>query len=351
MIDVTLVLWVAGALALVVLNGVFVAAEFAIVRVRRTRLEELAGLGREEAKHAIELVDRVGEYLTTTQVGITAASLGVGWLGEDAIAHLLRRTLPTGSSAAAIVHGAATSIAFCFVTMLLTVLGEIVPKNLAIANADRYVMALARPLRTFHRAVQPVSRLFTALATFIQRRLGHRSVVAEPLSEQELKLVLNDSHEDGVLTEGEAKIILRAFEFADKRAEEIMVQAELVAYLSLSRSFEENLKIARRSMHARMPLCEAGLDSVRGVVNLKDVWLLGHEASNDAFVRSCRPPTTIPSDLSQEEILRRLQADRTQMGIVRDAADRRTIGVVTLEDVLDALIGDVREAKLSPPVD
>lgn len=348
MIDSTLVLSMVAALALVVLNGIFVAAEFAIVRVRRTRLEELSGLGREEAKHAIELVDRVGEYLTTTQVGITAASLGVGWLGEDAIAHLLRRVLPTGSSTvSAIIHAIAATVAFVLVTMLLTVIGEIVPKNMAIANADRYLMALARPLRIFHRVVEPISRLFTALATGVQRCLGQRSIAAEPLSEEELKIVLNGSHEDGVLTEGEAKIILRAFEFADKRAEEIMVPMGLVQYLSLSRSFEENVEVARRGMHARMPLCQAGLDSAVGVVSMKDVWLLPHVASNEAFLRACRPLTKIPSDLSQEVILRRLQGDRTQMGIVRDPADRWTLGIVTLEDVLDSLVGDVREAKLA----
>lgn len=347
MVDFTLVFPIVGVVALVILNGVFVAAEFALVRVRRTRLEELAGQGRQEAKHAIELVDQVGEYLTTTQVGITVASLGVGWLGEGAIARLLKLVVPVGpASSGAILHGISASLAFFLVTMLLVVVGEILPKNLAIMNADRFLLVLARPLRVFHRAVRPASRLFTAAANGIQRRMGHESTVAAPLSEAELKIVMNDSHADGVLTEGEAQIILRAFEFADKRAEEIMVPASCVDFLSLSRSFEENLEIARANMHARLPLCEAGIDSVRGIVNMKDVWLLRLEESNAAFARVCRPSTKISPDLSQEVILQRLQADRAQMGIVRDAADTRTLGIVTLEDVLASLVGDVREAKL-----
>jgi CBS domain containing-hemolysin-like protein len=348
MINLRVILSVAAVLALVVVNGVFVAAEFAIVRVRRTRLEELAGEGRAEAKDAIELVDQVSDYLTTTQVGVTAASLGVGWLGENAFAGVLSSFAYGPSPSGAILHGTASALAFGLVTMLHVVVGEIVPKNMAITKADQYLMTLARPLRLFHRAVRPASWLFTVVASWIQRRLGHEHSVPRPLSEEELKLVMGDSHEAGVLTEGEAKIILRAFEFADRYAEEIMVPAERVDFISLSRSFEENLEIARKNMHARLPLCETGIDSVRGVVSMKDVWLLRTEESNAAFERACRPATTVADDLSQEVILRCLQASKAQMAIVRDAADTRTLGIVTLEDVLESLVGDVREASTPP---
>lgn len=340
-----LILSFVAGLALVVANGVLVAVEFAIVRVRRTRLEELAGQGREEARQAIELVDQMSEYLTTTQVGVTAASLGVGWLGEGAFAQVFAALLP--GSSGALVHGIAGSLAFALVTMIHVVVGEIVPKNLAIAKADRYLMALARPLRAMHRVLRPVSRVFTTLATWIQRALGHEHIPPASLSEQELKLVLTDSHEDGVLTEGEARIILRAFEFADKCAREIMVPADNVDYISLARSFEDNLAVARRHMHARLPLCETGLDSVIGIVGMKDVLLLRFEESNLAFERACRPLTKIADDLSQEEILRTFQSEGAQMGVVRDVGDRRTLGVVTLEDVLESLVGNVREARIS----
>ena len=349
MVDVTLILSIAAVLALVVLNGVFVAAEFAIVRVRRTRLEELVGEGKENAKVAIELVDQLSDYLTTTQVGITVASLGVGWIGENAFAGLLSRLAPAAFSSGPLLHGMASSLAFAFVTMLLVVIGEIVPKNLAITKADHFLMALARPLRLFHRAVRPASRVFTALARWIQRGLGHEATAPRALSEEELKLVLNDSHEEGVLTAGEAKIILRAFEFADQCAEEIMVPVERVDFLSLSRPFAENLEVARKNMHARLPLCETGIDSVCGVVSMKDVWLLRSEESNAVFERACRPLTKVRDDLSQEAILRSLQASKAQMAIVRDADDQRTLGVVTLEDVLESLVGDVREAPASQP--
>jgi CBS domain containing-hemolysin-like protein len=341
-----LVLSLGAALVLVLVNAVLVAAEVAIVRVRRTRLEELAGQGRAEATRAIELVDEMSEYLSTTQVGVTMASLGVGWLGESGFARLFALALPNSSSA--VLHALAGAVAFGLITMLHVVLGELVPKNMAIARADRYLMTLAVPLRSFHRVVRPVSHAFTTVAAWIQRALGHEVIVAPPLSEAELKLVLGDSHDVGVLTDGEAKIILRAFEFADKCAEEIMVPAEQVDYLALARTFEENFEIARKHMHSRLPLCETDLDSVRGIVGMKDVLLLRFERSNATFERACRPLTKISADLSQEEILRRFQTEGVLMGVVRDAADRRTLGLVTLEDVLESLVGNVREARLTP---
>jgi CBS domain containing-hemolysin-like protein len=327
---------------------VFVAAEFAIVRVRRTRLEELAGQGVEAAKDAILVVDRVSEYLAVTQIAITAASLGVGWIGEDAFAHLFILLLPSHRVPIAVLHVAAATVAFFLITMMHVVLGELVPKNLAIRKAERLLLFLARPLQILHIVLRPVTRLFEKLSSWILRCLGHGEIVHPPLTEQELKLVLMNSHEEGVITEGEAKIIIRAFEFADKQAVEIMVPAEGVAFISLSRTFTQNLEVAQKHRHARFPLCRAGLDSILGVVSMKDVWpLLLLEQSNAAFEPACRPLIKISPDLSQDDILRLLEEGHCQMGIVRDRADLKTLGIVTLEDVLESLVGDVREA---PPL-
>jgi CBS domain containing-hemolysin-like protein len=178
--------------------------------------------------------------------------------------------------------------------------------------------------------------------------MGHGEISHPPLTEDELKLVLADSHEEGVISAGEAKIIIRAFEFADKTAEEIMVPAERVDFFSLARSFEQNLAVARSTMHARFPLCRDGLDTVVGIISIKDVWpSVQIEASNGAFERVCRPLIKIPLDFSQDKILRILQEAGAHMGVVRDLADDRTRGIVTLEDVLESLVGDVREAKPS----
>jgi CBS domain containing-hemolysin-like protein len=347
MADVMIRLLLPGAatLALVVINGVFVAAEFAIVRVRRTRLEELAGEGRQAAKEAILLVDSVTEYLAVTQIAMTAASLAVGWFGQDSFVRLFVLLLPSGFLPSAVIHVAAAVLAFLLITTMQVVFGELVPKHLALRRTEHLLLLLVRPLRVLHIVLQPLHWFFEKLSNWTLRCLGFGMIRKQPLSEEELKLVLMDSHEEGVITAGEASIMIRAFEFADKAAHQILIAPQEVDYLSLSRSFEENLAVLRRHMHARLPLCSAGLDSVIGVVGMKDSWsLLLREKSNAAFEQAARPAIKIPVDLPQDEILRLLQAGHGQMGIVRDRKDQKTLGIVTLEDVLESLVGDLREA-------
>lgn len=348
----TVIGFVAAALLLILINGVFVAAEFAIVRVRRTRLEELAGEGRDAAKHAILLVDHVSEYLAVTQIGITAASLGVGWLGEDSFARLVGWLLPSGAAPSVTLHFVGIVVAFVLITTIHLLLGELVPKNLAIGRAEQLLLLLARPLQALHFALRPAIHLLAKVSSWILRLLGHATAVPAALTEEELKLVLMDSHEEGVVTRGEANIIVRAFEFADKEAAEIMIPAERVDFLSLSRTVEENLAVAKKHLRARLPLCHTGLDSVVGVVSMKDAWpLLESQKSNEAFERACRALIKIHPEAPQDDVLKLLQAGHTQMGVVRAPGDTRTLGIVTLEDVLESLIGDVREATLCPALE
>jgi CBS domain containing-hemolysin-like protein len=337
---------VLAVLALILLNALWVAAEFAIVRVRRTRLEELAGQGVEAAEEAIVVVDGMSDYLALTQIGITVASLAVGWLAEDAVVRLLSTFFPTDNQPSGLFHAGGVAAAFLVVTVLHVLLGEQVPKLLAVRSAEQYLLVLARPLRIVHFVLRPFLRSLERMSTWILHRMGHGVATHPPLTEDELKLVLMESHKGGVISEGEAKIIIQAFEFADKQAEEIMIPVEHVAYISLERTLEQNLEAAQKHRHARLPVCRGGLDSVIGTVSMKDVWpLLEHERSNAAFERACRPPIIIPLDFSQEDILKALQKGRGQMGIVRDLADEKTLGIITLEDVLESLVGDVREAK------
>jgi CBS domain containing-hemolysin-like protein len=248
--------------------------------------------------------------------------------------------------ASGLFHTVGIAVAFTVVSLLHVVLGEQVPKLLAVRSAERYVLTLARPLRIAHLVLRPLLRILERLSTSILHRLGHGVAADRPLTEDELKLILAESHRGGVVSDGEAEIIVRAFEFADKQAEEIMIPAENVSYLSLERSLEKNLDTARKHLHARFPLCRSGLDSVVGTVSMKDVWpLLEAQSSNAAFERACRPPIIIPLDFSQEDVLRAFRTGRGQMGIVRDLAGKRTLGIIALEDILDSLIGDVREAK------
>jgi CBS domain containing-hemolysin-like protein len=337
-----------AALALILLNGLWVVAEFAMVRVRRTRLEELAGQGIEAAKQAIVVVDGISDYLALTQIGITVASLAVGWIAESATERLLGFYFSAHDQAAGLGYAAGIAAAFVLVTVLHVVVGEQVPKLLAVRSAERYLLLLARPLHVAHLVARPLLRILERMSTWIIHRMGHGVANNPPLTEDELKLVLAESHRGGVVSDGEAEIIVRAFEFADKQSEEIMIPADRVSYVSLERPLEQNLDVALKHVHARLPVCRAGLDSVIGIVSMKDVWpVLERERSNAAFERVCRPPIMIPLDFSQEDILRTFRTGHGQLGIVRDLAGTKTLGIVTLEDVLESLLGDLRETKPS----
>src|SRR5664279_6041595 len=179
-------LLVAAAFALILVNALWVAAEFAIVRVRRTRLEELSGQGVEAAKSAIVVIDGIGDYLALTQIGITIASLGVGWLAEDAVVQSLRLLRPDLGPSTGVAHAFAIGLAFVLVTMMHVVLGEQVPKMLAVSNAERYLLSLAPLLRAAHFIFKPLLRVLERLSSWILQVLRHGVAVHAPISEDEL---------------------------------------------------------------------------------------------------------------------------------------------------------------------
>jgi len=235
-------------------------------------------------------------------------------------------------------------MAFILITAMHVILGELVPKLLAIDRSERLILVAARPLQIVHFAFRPAQRLFTAISLWLIRRTGAQSQAVPPITESELKLLLEDSHDDGVISKGEIDIIIRALAFADKKASDIMVPADRIDYLSLGRDFAQNLDVARLHRHSRLPLCVSGLDTIIGVVNMKDAWpALLAEKSNSAFERVARELVKLPLTLPQDAILRLFKERRSQIGIVRDNGDLHTLGVVTLEDVLESLIGDVRD--------
>jgi CBS domain containing-hemolysin-like protein len=330
---------------LVFINGFFVAAEFAIVKVRRTRLEELAGQNVKSARISLLMVDQLDEYLSATQLGITVASLALGWIGEPAFANLLVGLFPQAFATESPSHHIlATILALLAITMLHVVLGELVPKNLAIQNAEKITLAVGVPLRLFYRASYPLIRTFTMMGNFILRIIGYQDTEEKPLTETELKMVMNESKEEGVITENEAQIITRAFEFSDKRARDIMVPAEKVDYISLNRPFEQNMAVIMKNMHTRFPLCERDIDTVVGLVHMKDLWPhLLTSFSNEAFQKTARPVLIAEPTVRQDRLMRTFQTRRAHMAIVRDPSSRKSLGIVTMEDVLEELVGDIRD--------
>lgn len=330
---------------LVSLNGFFVAAEFAIVKVRRTRLAELAGQGVQAARVSILCVDQLDEYLSATQLGITLVSLGLGWIGEESFFRLFQILLPdlvNESNGAA--HFFAIGASFFIITLLHVVLGELVPKSMAIQQAERVTLWVARPLRIFYKLAKPLIRAFTYLANVVLKALGYHGLEEPPMSEEELKIVMKESHEEGVITESEAQIITRAFEFSDKRAGDIMIPLERVQYLSLERSVEENIEMTSRRMFTRFPLTKGDLTTVIGIVHMKDAWPeLAEDRSNQAFERTARPPLFVDPKLRQDKLMKLFKDKQSHLAIVQDNRTKKMLGVVALEDVIEELLGDIKD--------
>ncbi|MEQ1878615.1 MAG: hemolysin family protein [Bdellovibrionia bacterium] len=333
------------SLLLVALNGFFVAAEFAIVKVRRTRLAELAGQNVHAARITLLMVDQIDEVLSATQLGITIVSLALGWIGEPAFANLLVQLFPHMFHTDGHGHHVlATIFAFFSITLLHVVVGEQVPKVMAIQNAEKVVLFLSKPLRWFYKVSYPLNWIFTKIASLILKVIGYDGWEEQPLTEHELKMVMTESKEEGVITENEAQIISKAFEFSDKRARDIMVHSDKVDYISLTRPFEQNMAVIMKNMHTRFPLCERDFDTVVGLVHMKDLWPhLLTSFSNEAFQKTARPVLIAEPTVRQDRLLRTFQTRRAHMAIVRDPQTKKSLGIVTMEDVLEELVGDIRD--------
>ncbi len=333
-----------GAGVLVFLNALFVAAEFAVVKVRKTRLQELAGQGISQARVSLLCVNELDETLSATQLGITLVSLGLGWIGESAFANLLTIVFPkvfTPDHHTA--HLIALSISFFLISFFHIVLGELVPKTIALVDAERVTLLVSPVLFWFYRFSRPLLRFFTGVSNWVVALLGYQYLEEEPLSENELRLVMKESKEDGIISDSEAQIISRAFEFSDKRASDIMVHREGVDFLSLSKPVDQNVETVRSKQRTRFPLCITGLDDVVGIVHMKDVWPeLLSRFSNEAFRAKARPPIFVSPNLRQDQLMRLFQSCRAHLAIVRDDQGR-SLGIVTMEDVLERLVGDIKD--------
>lgn len=336
--------FIAFSLLLVGLNGFFVAAEFAIVKVRRSRLEELSDKGDQAARISLLCVDQLDEYLSATQLGITLVSLALGWVGEESFFSLFKILLPELAEKHTTGHMIALGASFFMITLLHVVLGELVPKSMAIQRAETVTLMVARPLRLFYRLAKPVIVGFSWLATLILKAFGYHGSEEKALSEEELKIVMQESHEEGVISESEAQIISRAFEFSDKRAKDIMIPAERVQFISLEKTFEDNMDTTKRLFFTRFPLTRGGFQSVIGTVHMKDAWReISEDSSNEAFRKTARPPVFVDPGLRQDKLMKIFKEAQAHMAVVQEPSTGQNLGIVTLEDILEELVGEIKD--------
>jgi len=332
------------ALALVLLNGFFVAAEFALVKVRAARVEPLVSQGRPFAKTARWLVQRLERSLSACQLGITMASLALGWVGAPAFARLLAPLFELiGIRSAPLLHALAFGAAFTAITALHLILGEQAPKIFAIRRAELLLLSCAVPLKVFYVLTFPLMAALTWSTSVLLGRLGLEGASEHdtPHSEQELRTLLREAHLRGQLTGSEHRLIHAVFEFDDMICRNIMLPRSDVVFFDINAPVQECIELARRTKHTRYPVCDGSLDEVLGVIHVKD--LVGHAIGDSFTWRSImRPPRKVPENLPISKLLLHFQATHQLLAFVVDEYGT-IIGIVTLENVLEQIIGDVED--------
>jgi len=334
------------AIFLVLLNGFFVIAEFALVKVRKTRLEELVQQGNSRAKLALKVVTSFDTYLGATQLGITLASLALGWIGEPAVADLIEPViLAYFPGSAWLVSTLSIAIGFTVITFLHIVLGELVPKSMAIQQAERLALFAVVPLYIFHRLGYPIIILFNKAAKAILNVMGMKSANETELahSEDELRMIVSASHRGGVLDQMESELIDNVFDFADRLAREVMVPRQDMCCLFTEDTFEENMQVVRETGHTRYPLCTEDKDHVIGMVHIRDLMdldMCNAEPKNLNTVM--REILVVPEGMSVAKLLQFMRRKRTHLAVVADEYGG-TAGLVALEDVIEEIVGDIQD--------
>ncbi|HBS59645.1 MAG TPA: hypothetical protein DEA44_10290 [Firmicutes bacterium] len=335
------------AVLFVLFNGFFVAAEFSLVKMRKTRLEELAQQGSSNALLAKKVVAKFDIFLGATQLGITLSSLALGWVGEPAVAGLLRPALLSLTGSEWLVHTVSVVIGFTIITFMHIVLGELVPKSLAIQRTEGVALATVRPLYLFHKIGYPFVVILNRAALMLMAGLGLRG--KEPgdeadlaHSEEELRMIVSASHEGGVLDEMESELIGNVFDFADRLAREIMIPRQDMICLFREDSFKETMETVRHSGHSRYPLCEKDKDHVLGVVHIHDLLMLIVDGQPYDLRKIMHDVLVVPEGMSVARVLQEMRLRRSHMAVVADEYGG-TAGLVTLEDVLEEIVGEIHD--------
>jgi CBS domain containing-hemolysin-like protein len=330
---------------LVLANGFFVASEFALVGVRRSRIASLAGAGNSRAQRLLSLIDNLNAYISATQLGITLASLALGWVGEPAIAHLLEAPLE-GLVSDAVLETISFTVAFGLITFLHIVLGELAPKTLALERAEKTALAIALPMEIFHRAFYYPIRLLDWAGTRTVRMFGLHpsSEHASIYTGEELRQLVDASHRSGHLEEEERKLINRVFDFYGASVREAMIPRTGIEALPVNATFEEAREAFRALGYSRLPVYLERIDDIVGVLYRRDLEPFLDQPQTDNFdLKSLlHPPLFIPATARLGAVMKRMQAARTHLAFVLDEHGG-VEGIVTLEDLLEEIVGDIND--------
>jgi len=332
--------------ALVLLNAFFVASEFALVGARASKLAEMAGRGDRLARVAQSAVAHLDRYLSATQLGITIASIALGWIGEPAIAAIVDALLVRVGlhASSAVTHTAAgVAIAFVVITFLHVVYGELAPKSVALVMPERLSGVVALPLMLFTKVMTPFIALLNGTANATLRLFGIRPVseLEEVHSPQELRLLVMQARAQGTLGEGDSAMLAGVFDFCEKHARDVMRPRTEVVALPINATKAEVWDVIHREQYSRYPVYGNTLDDVIGVFLAKDLWLRGEEGTF-SLASLMREPLYIPASRPAERVLDDLRKTRAQMAVVLDEYGG-TAGIITTEDLIEEVMGDIAD--------
>lgn len=321
------------------MNAFFVVAEFALVRIRKSQVEILVDEGRSGAQYTKIVAENVNAYLSACQLGITLASLALGWLGEPAVSSLISPVLSALGLPEAVIHAIAIAVGFIIITALHIVVGELIPKSLAIFSTERWALFAATPLVWFYRITYPVMWLFNSVTNGVMKLLGHDIANEhEVYTDEEIKLLIDESTESGLIDPEQNEYVDNIFDLGDKDAEAIMTPRTDVICLDLEDSLEENMELIRQYKYTRYPVCRGSKDRIVGFVHVKDLYTMPAESTMDDL--RIRTIQAVPEGIAIAKLLQVLQEKRTKIAVVIDEHGG-TSGIVTMSDIMEQIVGRI----------
>ncbi|MFD2443017.1 hemolysin family protein [Bacillus sp. CGMCC 1.16607] len=331
---------------LIALTGFFVATEFAIVKIRSTRIDQLVAEGNKNAIAAKTLISNLDEYLSACQLGITITALGLGWLGEETIAHILHPVFEKLNFSESVVTVTSVSIAFALITFLHVVVGELAPKTLAIQKAEQVTLLFAKPVIFFYKLMYPIIKTLNGSARLLTGLFGLKRVSEHEIahSEEELRMILSESYKSGEINQSEYKYVNNIFEFNDRIAKEIMVPRTEMVGFEKDLTIGEFISTATEENYTRYPIYEGDKDHIVGMINMKEVLtdFVKKRNMDEPIIKYSRPVIKVMESMPIHDLLLKMQKERVHMAILVDEYGG-TAGLVTVEDIIEEIVGDIRD--------
>lgn len=324
------------------------ATEFAIVKVRMSKIDQLIAEGKKGALAAKKVVSHLDEYLSACQLGITVTALGLGWLGEPTVEKILHPVFERFNFNESLTHILSFGIAFAVVTFLHVVVGELAPKTVAIQKAEAITLATARPIILFYKIMYPFIWALNGSARLLVGIFGMKPASEHELglSEEELRILMSESYKSGEINQSELKYVNNIFEFDERIAKEIMVPRTEIVSISIDDSYEEVVKIVQSENYTRYPVVDGDKDNILGFLNVKE--FLTAKVMNDINVQDMKletfinPVIRVIETIPIHDLLVKMQKDRTHIAILIDEYGG-TSGLVTVEDIIEEIVGEIRD--------